>query len=821
MLQRTNNISVSGIPLENAALVLLESFPLPAFIIDVKGIVLAANHKGAALCGKGRELCQIGTTSLYDALFPVYPVARQKQAHGLKTACEEVLRTGIQRIVEDNCAGEKVRYSLAPIASPEGNLVIQLLVTVQESSSRNSHADEHYKEISTYNAILETAIFSFSIMDEKGRMVEWNQYMSDNILGATGDASRNGDVFTVIHPDDREYVRERFHKVLCDGIEDACEVRVFRCDQSRYEWQKISGRRIMIDGYPCVMVVGIDITLRKYYESLNIFRLRLIQMAESYSVKELMQAMLDEAMRLTESAAAYVHILSDDLFPRSMQAWSTGFVNNGSLTGLQEEGHPADPENAGIWEEVIQERKAVICNDSASHGNGGALPGHCCMIIRELAVPLIKDGKVTALVGVINKKYKYGENDTWLVQGIVDVSREIIVRKLAEESEKKIQEQLIQSQKIELVGQLAGGIAHDYNNVLAAILGYTEMLLEKVTDAHPFFENLEHIRTATIRSSSLTRQLLAFVRRQQTVPSRIELDAAIEKMLPMISQLIGKNIRIEWHPESMYAGVSMDASQLDQIVINLCLNARDAISGSGTIKVKTGIVHIDAADCTTGHPCLVQGDFVRLSVSDTGHGIKKKDFPHIYEPFFTTKEVGKGSGLGLSTIYGIVKQNSGYIDCMTEEGNGTTFNIFLPVDRNAARHDEAFPFGQQTKTILLVEDEPDILHLVGKILETKGHKVLSASDAEQAIEMVKKQESHLSLLITDVVLPKMNGVQLSITLQASVPELKTLFMSGYAPDMIAHHRIFDPEVDFIQKPFAISDFMKLVGQMLSCPLSCE
>jgi len=283
----------------------------------------------------------------------------------------------------------------------------------------------------------------------------------------------------------------------------------------------------------------------------------------------------------------------------------------------------------------------------------------------------------------------------------------------------------------------------------------------------------------------------------------------------MISRLIGENIRVDCRLESGCAGISMDASQLDQIVINLCLNARDAISGCGTITVETGTVHVDPADCKSGHSCRIPGDFVRLSVADTGHGIKKEHLPHIFEPFFTTKEVGKGTGIGLSTIYGIVKKNGGYIDCATEEGNGTLFSIYFPVDSDKASHDAAMPLKQPKETILLVEDEPDIRRVIKKILENNEYRVLVASDAEQAMDTVKHHAGQIVLLITDVVLPKMNGIKLSNTLRARMPELKTLFMSGYAYDMVGYHRAQDADEDFIQKPFSIRDFMKLVDRLLS------
>jgi PAS domain S-box-containing protein len=403
---------------------------------------------------------------------------------------------------------------------------------------------------------------------------------------------------------------------------------------------------------------------------------------------------------------------------------------------------------------------------------------------------------------------------------ILVMMMDISQAKRAEEEQERLQAQLLQSQKMELIGQLAGGIAHDFNNVLAAILGNTELLLEKVENASPLVEHINDIHKSAIRSIELTRQLLAFARKQTAQPKILSLNNEVENLLPMLRRLIGESIRIHWHPDSCDTFVCADPSQLDQILTNLSVNARDAIKERGTITIETGIVHIAQNDCTEGHPCQSPGDYVRLSVTDTGCGIDLNTLPHIFEPFFTTKEIGKGTGLGLSTVYGIIKQNNGYLDCRTEQGKGTTFTIYLPRHQGSKEYpvsEESGKFPQLTagKTILLVEDEPQLLNLTRRLLENKGFSVLTAIDADTAISVAETNRDSIDLLVTDITLPKMNGVQLSELIRANNPEMRVLFMSGYSNSTFDHGNPGNSGNDFISKPFTIKDFLGAVYRSLS------
>ena len=396
--------------------------------------------------------------------------------------------------------------------------------------------------------------------------------------------------------------------------------------------------------------------------------------------------------------------------------------------------------------------------------------------------------------------------------------RDITERKQAEGEKLKLESQLQQSQKMESVGRLAGGVAHDFNNMLGVILGRAELALMKMDPSQPFYADFREIRTAAERSADLTRQLLAFARKQTVTPKVINLNESVTGMLKMLQRLIGEDINLNWQPASNLWQVMIDPSQMDQILANLCVNARDAIAGVGRINIETGNITLDASYCTT-HLDVVPGEYVRLSVSDNGCGIDKKTLLHIFEPFYTTKELGKGTGLGLATVYGAIKQNRGSINVYSEPGTGTTFTIYLPRNEGKAgqllMEDAAKEISCGQETILLVEDEPAILELVKTILLTQGYNVLEASTPGEAIRLAREYASEIHLLMTDVIMPEMNGRDLAKNLQSLYPHIKRLFMSGYTADVIAHHGVLDEGVHFIQKPFPIQSLAAKLREVLN------
>lgn len=421
-----------------------------------------------------------------------------------------------------------------------------------------------------------------------------------------------------------------------------------------------------------------------------------------------------------------------------------------------------------------------------------------------------KDGTIFDVE--VSVQFHPAENG-WLVAFLRDISDQ----KRMEEDREKLQAQLVQAQKMESVGALAGGVAHDYNNMMGVILGYAELALEKVDRSQPLYADLQEIHRAAIRSTEVTRQLLAFARKQTIAPRVIDLNEAVEGMLKMLRRLIGEDIDLTWLPESSLWPVNMDPSQIDQMLANLCINARDAISGVGRITIETGTASFDEIYCSE-NPGFVPGEFVLLSLSDDGCGMDKETADRVFEPFFTTKGVGQGTGLGLATVYGIIKQNNGFINVYSEPGLGSTFKIYLP--RHTGEIEEtrqkgpAEPDIRGCETILLVEDELAIITMTTMMLERLGYTVLAAESPDKAISLAQKYPEEIHLLMTDVVMPELNGKELSDRIQALRPTIKSLFMSGYTADVIANHGVLDEGVQFIQKPFSKKDLAIRVHRVL-------
>ncbi len=419
------------------------------------------------------------------------------------------------------------------------------------------------------------------------------------------------------------------------------------------------------------------------------------------------------------------------------------------------------------------------------------------------------------------------KNGEWLV---TEFNIDITEHKRAEAEKEKLQSQLLQAQKMESVGKLAGGVAHDFNNMLGVILGHAEMALDQIDPGQPIFDNLQEVRKAAERSANLTRQLLTFARKQTIAPRIIDLNETVEGMLKMLRRLIGEDIDLAWLPGKNLAPIKVDPSQIDQILANLCVNARDAIdlpapSGKpqrkvgevGKITIETEAVTFDRVYCAV-HADFLPGEYVLLEVSDNGCGMDTEILNHLFEPFFTTKEQGKGTGLGLSSVYGAVKQNNGFIKLYSEPGLGTTFKIYLPRHKakTPIKTDKAKtkPAACGNETILLVEDEPSILLMVTRLLESMGYVVIAAKTPGEAIRLAYEHSGSIDLLMTDVVMPEMNGRDLAKNLLSIYPDIKRLFMSGYTASVIAHHGVLDEGVYFIQKPFSSKDLGAKLREVL-------
>jgi len=418
-----------------------------------------------------------------------------------------------------------------------------------------------------------------------------------------------------------------------------------------------------------------------------------------------------------------------------------------------------------------------------------------------------KDGKVITVRlsgGVVNSR-----------DAAADVL-EIIAEDVTEQ--RVLENQFRQAQKMEAVGRLAGGVAHDFNNLLMVISGYTEVLLEHTENRNPMYPKIQAIHQATERATSVTRQLLAFSRKQMLELKVVDVNAIATDMERLLRPLIGEDVELQTRLARDLGHTRADAGQIEQVIMNLVVNSKDAMPEGGRITIETANANLGHDELRREYSYIHPGSYVMLSVSDNGHGMDKETQARIFEPFFTTKEKGKGTGLGLSTVYGIIKQSGGYVLVQSEPGQGTTFRIYLP------RVEEATELASQayvpressggSETVLLVEDEESVRQLVRETLEAKGYQVLEAEDGDSALRIVSQLSGPLHMLITDVVMPGMSGRELSARLCASHPQTKVLYLSGYTEDAIVHEGVLESGTAFLQKPFTLQMLARRVREVL-------
>lgn len=434
---------------------------------------------------------------------------------------------------------------------------------------------------------------------------------------------------------------------------------------------------------------------------------------------------------------------------------------------------------------------------------------------------ILKEGNLLEVVEELDGKTYTTIKFPMMINGVpkylAGYTMDITEKKLAEQEKEKLYTQLLQSQKMESIGRLAGGVAHDFNNMLQAIIGFSDMALMKMNEEDVIHGYLTEIQKAANRSADLTRQLLAFARKQTVMPKVLDLNEVVASMLKMLGRMIGEEINLVLKPAISLWKVFMDPTQLDQILANLAVNARDAIKGKGTITISTVNIDLDPVYCMQ-HAGSIPGQYVLLSVSDDGCGMSEDVIGNIFEPFFTTKDVGEGSGLGLATVYGIVKQNCGFIDVSSSPGHGTTFSVYIPryeeeiqeMDTSAKLHAAT----RGSETVMFVEDETVLLNLGKAVLRHHGYTVLTSDNPVEALSIAEKYPLDIHILITDVVMPEMNGKELADAFLKIKPGAKCLFMSGYATDLITNRGALTEGAHFIQKPFSTVDLATKVREIL-------
>ncbi len=541
----------------------------------------------------------------------------------------------------------------------------------------------------------------------------------------------------------------------------------------------------------------------------------------------------DELCRLAESFNHMIEVVgrretalreSDEQVRRSEEKFSRAFLASPTPLIITRLSDSRILDLNAACERLFAKRRADVVGQTSFEV--GIWPS--CDAREPLIARLQRDGHLHAehatlrFDGALRPCLVWAEAITISDEACVLVMVEDLTEREAAEAERiRLEGQLQQAQKLEAVGRLAGGVAHDFNNMLTVILGQVEIALTRLAPSDRLHGNLAQIQRAAEHSAELTRQLLAFARRQTVVPKVLDLNDAVGGMHGVLRRLIGEDIELAWQPGEDIWRVKIDPAQVHQILANLCVNARDAIDGVGHVRIETGNVTFDPSYCAE-RPDHLPGSFAVLSVRDTGRGIDAGALPHIFEPFFTTKGTGEGTGLGLATVFGVVKQNDGFITVDSAPGLGATFRIHLPRYAGDAAEQPAASFATMPRgageTLLLVEDEPAILELGRDMLEDLGYSVVTAGSPGAAIEAAAARPD-ISLLITDVVMPDMTGRDLADRLRALRPALPCLFVSGYTANVIEHRGVVEEGLQFLAKPFSMTQLALKVRETLDAKAS--
>ncbi|MBF0528202.1 MAG: PocR ligand-binding domain-containing protein [Deltaproteobacteria bacterium] len=569
-----------------------------------------------------------------------------------------------------------------------------------------------------------------------------------------------------------------------------------------------------------VAVIVHDITDRKRTEAaIKLDEERLEAILELHhmigaSEHDITHFAMEAAVRLTGSKIGYLAFADEKETILTMYAWSNSAMRE---CMIQDKPIVFPVSQTGLWGEAIRQRRPVITNDYTAPNplKKGYPEGHV-PVIRHMNAPLFDGEKIVIVAGVGNKPSDYDKDDLRQLSLLMSGLWTIIRRKRAEEDKEKLQEKLLQSQKMEAVGTLAGGVAHDFNNLLQAIRGYTSLILIGKSETDLDYHRLGEIEKLVERAAQLVKQLLFFGRKAEAERRPVKLDLEVEHAVKILERTIPKMIEIEIFIIDHLWPILADPVQIEQAILNLGSNAADAMAEGGRLVIEAENITMDG-ESIVSHPGI-SGNYVLLTVSDTGHGMDKETMGHIFEPFFTTKEIGKGTGLGLASVYGIVKSHGGYITCYSEPDHGTNFKIYLPAiePREAQATGNlitASPLGG-TETILLADDETSIIEVISDILLSFGYKVLTAFSGEEALEIYRAQRDKIDLVILDIGMPGMGGHQCLVELLKTNPAVKVLIASGYSINGRAKKSLEAGAAGYVGKPYQLTDLLNKVRSVM-------
>lgn len=724
--------------------------PVGYLTLTRNGTIDQVNLAGAKLLGKERAtLIKLKMNSfIADEFKPAYSdFIEAVFTHGEPQYCDVRFLRDSELPVWVHLEGSK------DLQHPEFCRVVAVDITKLKQTEQTLQESVVFNEM-----LLQTVPFGLDIVDEQGKLLYLNPTM-ETMAGIKG----VGNFCWEVYRDDNQQCAD------CPLINPPPKGKVSVIESSGVLGSRhfeISHTEIVYNGQPAILEVFYDITERKEMEQ------------KIFNSREMLQSVLNTIPEFVFWKDRHSNYLGANL----LFAQSAGLADVADIVGKTDFDleWSKSAENYQADDQLVMETQTPRLNYEEEQ-------------VRS-------DGSIRWLR--TSKTPLFDANGQ--VMGVLGVYADITEQKQAEAEHAGLEARLHQAQKMESVGRLAGGVAHDFNNMLSVILGHSELLLDKMETTHPLYTSLTEIHKAGRRSADITRQLLAFARKQIISPRVLDIDKTIENMLSMIRQLIGEDIELFWHPTTELKFVHMDAIQIDQILANLCINSRDAIEGVGKITIETSRRTLDSEFCKKNKG-FIPGDYIVLAISDDGSGIDSEIIENIFEPFFTTKEVGQGTGMGLATVYGIVKQNDGFIKVYSEVNVGTTIKIFLPREggnqsKQSRQVSTEIPRGSG-ETILLVEDEPAIRKLGQELLENLGYKVLVADSPNAAVEINRTYTGVIHMLLTDVIMPEMNGRDLAAEIQMQSPQIKILFMSGYSTEIIAQRGMLTKDRQLIQKPF--------------------
>jgi PAS domain S-box-containing protein len=620
-----------------------------------------------------------------------------------------------------------------------------------------------------FQALTEHSSDIIAVFDEEGRLryasaaARGLGYEPDELLGRLG--------FAYVHPDDEARVR-RAHANAVAG-RTAGVLEVFRFRHKDGSWRTLEAVLSDLRDTPAVRGIVVncrDITERKAAEE----ALRQSEAEHRGLIERLPLGIYRTTRegRLLTANAAFARML--------------GYEGPEALQCVDARETYANPEDRTRLLEALAQRDDVATEAQLKRKDG---------------TPVVVRLNVHAVRG--------SRGEIECIEGLAEDVTE----------QRNLEAQFRQAQRLEAVGRLAGGVAHDFNNILTAITGYSELLLGELAADDPTRADIEEIRAAAQRAAALTRQLLAFSRKQVLEVKVLDLNAVVRTLDRMLQRLIGEDVRLELALSEELGAVRADPAQMEQVIMNLAVNARDAMPTGGRLTIETGDVVLDRAYART-HRGAEPGRYVMLALSDTGIGMDEETQAHLFEPFYTTKEQGKGTGLGLATVYGIVKQSGGYVWVYSELGRGTTFKVYLPrVDEppDAVVRRSTLPAARGDETVLLAEDDAPVREALAQALEQKGYRLLRASDGQMALDLARGHPARIALLVTDLVMPGMTGRELALALLAERPDVRVIYMSGYADEAVVRHRVLERGLNYLQKPFAVEDLARKAREVLDAP----